>query len=125
MVPMGGQGPESQASREELSALEAERRRRLAPENRPEHSEVDNTDASLPTVDEFNEREAAEREDEETGTADPTEKFRQMRPSDDEVAEIEAERRRRLAPETRPEHSEVDNTGDSMPDIARDENQPE
>ena len=38
----------------------------------------------------------------------------------DSVVEIEAERERRLAPENRPENSEVDNTGDRMPDVARD-----
>ncbi len=34
--------------------------------------------------------------------------------------EIEAERERRLAPENRPENAEVDNTGDNMPDVAKD-----
>jgi hypothetical protein len=36
-----------------------------------------------------------------------------------EVAEIEAERERRLAPENRPENAEIDNTGENMPDIAK------
>jgi hypothetical protein len=35
------------------------------------------------------------------------------------VAEIEAERERRLAPENRPENTEIDNTGDNMPEIAK------
>ena len=36
--------------------------------------------------------------------------FRENPPSEDEVAEIEAERERRLAPENRPDNAEVDNT---------------
>ena len=37
--------------------------------------------------------------------------FRENPPSDEEVAEIEEERERRLAPENRPDNAEVDNTG--------------
>jgi glycosyltransferase involved in cell wall biosynthesis len=43
----------------------------------------------------------------------------------EERSEIEEERRRRLDPANRPENAEVDNTGDQMPEIARDENQPD
>ena len=45
--------------------------------------------------------------------------------SQEEVAEIEQERDRRLDPANRPANAEVDNTGDRMPEIARDENQPD
>jgi hypothetical protein len=41
--------------------------------------------------------------------------------TDDELAEIEAERKRRLDPDNRPANAEVDNTGDAMPAVARDE----
>ena len=44
-------------------------------------------------------------------------------PSQSEIEEIEAERERRLDPENRPENAEVDNTGENMPDVAKDENQ--
>ena len=44
---------------------------------------------------------------------------------EEEQAEIAEERERRLDPDNRPDNAEVDNTGDAMPDIARDENQPD
>ena len=49
--------------------------------------------------------------------------------SEDEIDEIEEERKRRLAPENRPENTEIDNTGDNAPDLSRidpavDENAP-
>ena len=53
-----------------------------------------------------------------SGTGDPGERFAE-RPPESEVAEIEAERERRLAPENRPENTEIDNTGDNMPEIAK------
>ena len=112
-------------SQSEIEEIEAERERRLAPENRPENSEIDNSDAELPTVREFEELNADEDQEGSAGSADPSEVFRKMKPSEEEVAEIEEERERRLAPENRPENSEIDNTGDKMPDIAKDENQPD
>jgi hypothetical protein len=120
---MSESSPES--TDEEVAEIEAERERRLDPDNRPDNAEVDNTDAELPTVEEFARREAEERDGDEQGTADPSEKFRAIEVSDEERAEIEAERERRLDPDNRPDDAEVDNTGDAMPDIARDENQPD
>ena len=111
---------EEKRTQEQLDEIEAERERRLAPENRPDNAEVDNTDMSLPTVEECAEQHADEEQEGAAGTADPSAVFRENPPSDDEVAEIEAERERRLAPENRPENAEVDNTGENMPDVARD-----
>ena len=105
---------------EKVREIEEERERRLDPDNRPDNTEVDNTDAELPTVKEFEELNAAEADEAAAGTADPTEAFRENPPSEEEVREIEEERERRLAPENRPENAEVDNTGDNMPDIAKD-----
>lgn len=110
---------DQQAPSDSVEEIEAERERRLAPENRPENSEVDNTGKTLPTVEEF-ERRHADEDAGAAGRADPSEVFRERRPDEDEIREIEAERERRLAPENRPENSEVDNTGDRMPDVARD-----
>jgi len=109
----------------EVAEIEEERARRLDPENRPDNAEVDNTDAELPTVEEFARREAEERDGDAAGTSDPSEKFRQMEVPEEEQAEIEEERRRRLDPDNRPANTEVDNTGDAMPDIAEDEHQPD
>ena len=119
-VEAGGQPPD-----DEVSEIEEERARRLDPDNRPDNAEVDNTDAELPTVEEFARREAEEKDGSEQGTSDPSEKFRQMEVTEEEQAEIEEERQRRLDPDNRPDNAEVDNTGDAMPDIARDENQPD
>ena len=121
-------GPESdtaQPSDDEVAEVEQERQRRLDPDNRPDNAEVDNTGAELPTVEEFNRREAEERDDESQGTADPSEKFRAIEVSEEEQAQIDEERERRLHPDNRPDNAEVDNTGDKMPKIAKDENQPE
>jgi len=107
-------------SEEEIEEIEAERQRRLAPENRPDNAEVDNSDAELPTVQEFAERNSGDAQEGSAGSADPSEVFRKMQPSEEEVAEIEAERERRLAAENRPDNAEVDNTGDRMPDVAKD-----
>ena len=104
----------------EIEEIEAERERRLAPENRPENSEIDNSDKELPTVKEFEELNSGDEQEGSAGSADPSEVFRKMKPSEDEIAEIEEERERRLAPENRPENAEVDNTGDNMPDVAKD-----
>src|SRR4051812_42747290 len=93
--------------------IEEERERRLDSDNRPENAEIDNSDATLPTVEEFA-RINADDDDAEgsAGTADPSQFFRDNPPSDEEVREIEEERERRLDPENRPENAEVVNTGD-------------
>ena len=44
------------------------------------------------------------------GTSDPSTKFRENPPDEQEQKEIEEERERRLDPENRPEGAEVDNT---------------
>jgi hypothetical protein len=119
----GGNALEEKPPESEVAEIEEERRRRLAPENRPDNAEVDNSDAELPTVREFEELNAGDEQEGSAGSADPGEIFREMKPSEDEVAEIEEERRRRLAPENRPENTEVDNTGENMPDVAKDETQ--
>jgi len=115
-----GQGFAQRPPRAEVEAIEAERERRLAPENRPDNTEVDNTNATLPTVEEFAELNAGDEQEGSAGNADPAAAFRKIQPSEDEIAEIEAERERRLDPRNRPENTEVDNTGDNMPDVARD-----
>ncbi len=99
----------------EIAEIEEERQRRLAPENRPENAEIDNSGTPLPTVEEFERRSAAEDTEGSAGTSDPSETFRQIQPSEEEVAEIEEERARRLAPENRPENAVVDNTGHREP----------
>jgi hypothetical protein len=104
---------------EKVQEIEQERGRRLDPENRPENAVVDNTDTTLPTVEEFAEMNKAEESEGSAGTADPSEKFRENPPSEDEVKEIEEERARRTDPANRPDNTEVDNTGDNMPDIAK------
>ena len=116
---------QDEVTKSEVEEIEAERERRLAPENRPENAEIDNTDAELPTVKEFEELNADDDPEGSAGSADPSEVFREMKPSEEEVAEIEEERKRRLDPDNRPENAEVDNTGDSHgdagPDVADDE----
>jgi len=112
-------------SDDEVSEIEQERAQRLDPDRRPDNAEVDNTDADLPTVEEFARREAEEKDGDEQGTSDPSERFRAIEVSEEEQAELEEERRRRLDPDNRPANAEVDNTGDRMPEIARDENQPD
>jgi len=111
---------QDEVTQSEVEEIEAERERRLAPENRPDNAEIDNTDAELPTVKEFEELNADDDPEGSAGSADPSEVFREMKPSEEEVAEIEEERQRRLAPENRPENAEVDNTGENMPDVAKD-----
>jgi len=107
-------------SDERVAEIEDERHRRLDPDNRPDNAEIDNTGAELPTVEEFARREREEQGD-GGGTADPGERFRELEVSEEERAEIEEERRRRLDPDNRPDNAEVDNTGDAMPDIAQDQ----
>ena len=53
----------------------------------------------------------SDEEEGSAGSADPSKVFRENPPSEEEVEEIEADRERRLDPENRPEHAEVDNTG--------------
>ena len=55
----------------EVEEIEAERERRLAPENRPENAEIDNSDEELPTVQEFEELNADDDQEGSAGTADP------------------------------------------------------
>lgn len=121
--PEESEAPES--SDDEIAEIEEERERRLDPDNRPANTEIDNSDAELPTVEEFARREAEESDGEDAGTADPSEKFRQIEVSDEERREIEEERERRLDPDNRPPNTEIDNTGDAMPEIAKAENQPD
>ncbi len=111
---------EEKPPEEKIEEIEKERAERLAPDNRPDNAEVDNTDAELPTVEEFAKLNADDDAEGAAGTADPTEAFRENPPSDEEAKEIEEERKRRLAPENRPENAEVDNSGDNMPDVAKD-----
>jgi len=99
------------ADEDEIAEIEAERKRRLAPENRPDNAEVDNSGETLPTVEEFARLNEDEGQEGAAGRADPSEVFRENPPSDEEVAEIEEERKRRLAQENRPDNAEVDNTG--------------
>jgi hypothetical protein len=103
----------------EVAEIEVERERRLAPENRPEKAEIDNTDTTLPTVEEFARLNAGDEQEGSAGSSDPAAAFRDIEPSEEEIAEIEAERERRLAPENRPDNTEVDNTGENMPEIAK------
>ncbi len=95
---------------DERNARERERSERLATENRPDNSEVDNSGVTLPTVEKFAKMTEGEDIDGSAGSSDPSAAFREMEVSDEERAEIEAERDRRLAPENRPENAEVDNT---------------
>ncbi len=54
-------------------------------------------------------------------SSDPSKRFRENPPDDDEVKEIEEERARRLAPENRPDGAEVDNTGENMPEFIKED----
>jgi hypothetical protein len=101
-------GPAQDPAPDDREAIDAERRRRLDPANRPDGAEVDNTDATLPTLEAWQ----AEQPDEPTpGRSDPSQAFREQEVSEEEKAEIAAERERRLDPANRPEGAEVDNTG--------------
>jgi hypothetical protein len=91
----------------EQEAIDEERRRRLDPANRPDGSEVDNTNATLPTLEAW---EAEQDSDDVIGTSDPSKVFRETEVSDEERAAIAEERERRLDPANRPEGAEVDNT---------------
>ena len=64
---------------------------------------------------------SAEQEVGEERHSDPSKRFRENPPGDDEVKEIEEERARRLAPENRPDGAEVDNTGENMPDFIKED----
>ncbi|MGA8847263.1 MAG: hypothetical protein WB471_11675 [Nocardioides sp.] len=102
-----------QSEIEAIEAIEAERRRRLHPDNRPEGSEVDNTHATLPTLDAW---EAESNQGERLGSSDPSKVFRDTEVTEEERASIAAERERRLDPANRPEGAEVDNTGRKVVD---------
>jgi hypothetical protein len=113
---------EEKPPEDEIEDIDAERERRLDPDNRPEGAEVDNTGETLPTVEEFKELNAEDDDVEgAAGTSDPSKTFKENPPSEEEVKEIEAERERRLDPENRPEGAEVDNTGENLPDFIKDE----
>lgn len=99
---------------DEVAAIDEERKRRLDPANRADGTEVDNTHATLPTLEAW---EAEHGDDGATGgTSDPSRTFAEMEVSEDERAEIAAERERRLDPANRPEGAEVDNTGRTVVD---------
>ena len=102
----------------EVKEIEEERERRLAPENRPDGAEIDNTGDRMPEIARSDPEESAEGQ---AGHADPSEVFRENPPDDDEVKEIEEERERRLAPENRPDGAEVDNTGENMPGFVKED----
>ncbi|MGA8255131.1 MAG: hypothetical protein WB767_01005 [Nocardioides sp.] len=87
-----------------------------AEHERPSGTEVDNSGVRLPTVEKFAEMTAGEDVDGSAGRADPSAAFRDLEVSDEERAEIEEERERRLAPENRPPGAEVDNTQRTMKD---------
>jgi len=123
----GGRAPSSDPSKtfrenppddDEVKEIEEERQRRLAPENRPEGAEIDNTGDKMPEIARSDPEESAEGQ---AGHADPSEVFRENPPDDDEVKEIEEERERRLAPENRPDGAEVDNTGENMPGFVKED----
>ena len=115
----GGLPDPDEMSQEEIDEIEADRERRLAPENRPEMAVVDNTDKDLDDLasggasdsdsDSESDRDGADGSEssgrgKSSGLPDPEEI------SQEELDEIEAERERRLAPENRPETAVVDNT---------------
>jgi hypothetical protein len=113
---------EEKPPEDEIEDIDAERERRLDPDNRPEGAEVDNTGETLPTVEEFKDLNADDEEVEgAAGTSDPSKAFKDNPPSEEEVKEIEAERERRLDPANRPEGAEVDNTGENLPGFIKDE----
>lgn len=105
--------PSEGAPEAELAEIEAERERRLDPANRPEGSEVDNTDATLPTLEAW---EAEHADDETPGRSDPSQVFREQEISDEDREAMAAERERRLDPANRPENAEVDNTHKKVED---------
>ncbi len=101
---------------DERAAIEAERERRLDPANRPEGAEVDNTSATLPTLEAWEAEQDPEDNPASVGTSDPSAVFREMEVSQEERDAIAAERERRLDPANRPEGAEVDNTGRTVVD---------
>lgn len=93
---------EIEVTEDEQRRIEEERKQRLDPANRPENSEVDNTDVDFEIPEEFDQEGPA--------GSDPRKRFREMEVSEEEQREIEEERKRRLDPANRPENAEVDNT---------------
>jgi hypothetical protein len=115
----GGLPYPEEMSQEEIDEIEAERKRRLDPENRPDMAEVDNTDLEFDFErEELVDADELAREKKAEGDADGevsrTPAQGGLPPLDDipeeEIDEIEAERKQRLDPENRPDMAEVDNT---------------
>ena len=71
---------EEKPPQERIDEIEAERERRLDPENRPENAEVDNSDATLPTVEEFARLNEGEDQEGAAGSADPSRSSARTRP---------------------------------------------
>ena len=105
--------PGESTPEDELAEIEAERARRLDPANRPEGSEVDNSHATLPTLEAWEDEQDPE---EVAGTSDPGKVFREAEVSQEELDAMASERERRLDPANRPEGAEVDNTGRTVVD---------
>jgi hypothetical protein len=101
---------EQELSPQEIEDIEQTREERFQAENRPENAEVDNTDATLPTVERFREMTAGEDVEGEAGSSDPSKRFREMEIPQERVDEIEQTREFRLDPENRMENAEVDNS---------------
>ncbi|HEX6878312.1 MAG TPA: hypothetical protein VF165_21825 [Nocardioidaceae bacterium] len=115
----GGLPDPDEMSQEEIDEIEAERKRRLDPDNRPDMAEVDNTDLEfdfereeLVDADELARESRAESSADGEGSRTPAQGG--LPPLEEipqeEIDEIEAERQRRLDPENRPDMAEVDNT---------------
>lgn len=124
----GGLPDPEEMSQEEIDEIEAERKRRLDPDNRPEMAEVDNTHlefdferGELVDREELFRRKAESSREESSSAGSGQEGANEKRSSDsglpdldemsqEEIDQIEAERERRLDPENRPDMAEVDNT---------------
>ena len=115
----GGLPDPDEMSQEEIDEIEAERKRRLDPDNRPEMAEVDNTDLEFDFErEELVDADELAREKKAEGSADGEESRTPAQgglpPLEEipreEIDEIEAERKRRLDPDNRPDMAEVDNT---------------
>lgn len=79
--------------------------------DRPPNAEVNNTGELPEVVKEFERLNEGEEVEGKAGSSDPSRRFReQPPPSDEELAQHEEQRERRLDPENRPDKAEVDNT---------------
>ncbi len=107
------QGGAAASPEDDVEAIEAERERRLDPANRPDGAEVDNTHATLPTLEAW---EAEQDKPETPGNSDPSQVFRDQEFSEEDKAQMAKEREERLDPANRPEGAEVDNTGRKVED---------